>query len=90
MTSKLNEREKLLIKIQMCDFAMLEANLFLDTHKNSKDAMEYFNKHKEHSNKYREEYTQKYGPLTVREDTSTDVWEWVNSNWPWEYNGEVL
>ncbi|MEG2429840.1 MAG: spore coat protein CotJB, partial [Oscillospiraceae bacterium] len=65
-------------------------NLFLDTHKTCKEAMEYFKKHKEHSNKYRAEYTEKYGPLTVRDDSDSEVFEWVNSNWPWEFDGEVL
>lgn len=78
--------QKLLQKIRVAEFAMLEAQLFLDTHKTDRAAMAYFNKYKGIVKELREEYADKYGPLTVREAKAEMRWDWTDGPWPWEYS----
>ena len=40
----MKERNKLLNKVRMYNFAIIEANLFLDTHPENKDALMYLKK----------------------------------------------
>jgi len=78
-------REQLLKKISLTKFAMVEANLYLDTHPDDKEAICYF---QEHSRMYREamdEYAKAYGPLTIAHAHHNDAyWDWVNQPWPWQ------
>lgn len=80
----MNDKANLLKQIQMCDFVLNETALYLDTHKNDKEALKYFATHKEMVEKYRKEYTSKYGPLTQGDVTSDTTWTWVEGTWPWE------
>ncbi|MEG0895457.1 MAG: spore coat protein CotJB [Oscillospiraceae bacterium] len=78
------DRNTLLRHIQMCEFILTEVTLYLDTHKNDKEALAFFNKHKEMLLKYKNEYTTKYGALTILDNNET--WNWVDTKWPWELN----
>lgn len=82
----MTEQEKLMRKIQICDFALLEAALYLDTHKTDSEALRYFRKHKELQKALRDEYTEKYGPLKISDNSAQKKWEWVEGPWPWEYS----
>lgn len=82
-------KQSLLKQIQMCDFIVLEAGLYLDTHKTDKEALAYFKKHRDMAEKYRMEYTTKYGPLKITDNDSDEKWKWVMTKWPWEYGSEV-
>lgn len=78
------DRNKLLRQIQICDFALLEAGLYLDTHKNDKDAIAYFNKHRKEKEMLEQEYVEAFGPLMICQNRSETEWEWVKGAWPWE------
>mgnify|MGYP002800643594 CR=1 FL=1 len=78
-------REKPLKYVQMYHFAMIEANLFLDTHPNNREAMAYFKRAKQMYDKAVEQYEAQFGPLTAAAAAnSTDRWDWVKGPWPWE------
>lgn len=83
----LSEKSKLLLKIQQLSFALVEANLYLDTHPTCEHGIAYFRKHREELEKVKEEYKKLYGPLTaassVRDDDSKK-WDWVTTPFPWE------
>ena len=80
------DRQSMLRKVQAVDFALFEAQLFLDTHPTDKSAQEYYQKHLAISDAARTEYEAKYGPLQVRNYDSGN-WNWVNDPWPWENMG---
>ena len=82
----MTEQEKLMRKIQVCDFALFEAALFLDTHKNDAEALKYYRKHRDTAKELREEYTKKFGPLKISDSSAQTKWEWVEGPWPWEYD----
>lgn len=80
----MDDKQKLLRKIQMTDFACFEAALYLDTHNTDREALDYYNKHNKLSKEYHEEFRSKYGPMHISESNSETVWEWSKGPWPWE------
>ena len=41
----MDNRDAMLKRVQVYDFALYEARLFLDTHPTCKEALDYYNKH---------------------------------------------
>lgn len=80
----MTEREKLMKQLQMYDFAVIEAGLFLDTHPNDKEALNYFNKVRKLAENARENYEKKYGPNLMTSTEGRTNWEWALKPWPWE------
>ncbi len=89
MENNNNDRNMLLHRIQVCDFVLHETALFLDSHPNHKEALEYFRKHAAMAQAAKMEYTQKYGPITYMDAAQGDRWTWVDQPWPWENTSEV-
>lgn len=81
----MTDRQKLMRKIQMYDFMLFEVALYLDTHKTDREALVFYQKHKEIARQMTEEYIQKYGPLRIPDSKSEHHWEWTDGPWPWEY-----
>lgn len=82
------EKDKLLRKIQMYDLFLVDLNLYLDSHPQCKEGFKCFKKYQDLSNKAREEYQTKYGPLSISSlANNADCWTWVNEPWPWEKGG---
>lgn len=79
----MNEREALMKQIMEYDFAAHEWNLYLDTHPNSKMAIEYFKKMSKKAEELKKMYAEKYGPITVSDVNSDTEWTWVTEPWPW-------
>lgn len=78
------EQKNLLFYIDAVSFAALDASLYLDTHPNDAEALEYFH----HFNKARQqalhEYAVRFGPLTLNGAQTEDTWKWATQPWPWE------
>lgn len=80
----MSESIMLLDTIRKYGFALTELNLYLDTHPKCTNALSYFNKYKELYKKACDEYTSKYGPLTIDDAGTNDCWCWTSGPWPWE------
>ncbi len=80
----MHDRELLLKRVQVCDFALNDAALFLDTHPNDQDALAFFKKHTAYKKKACEDYECKYGPLTVDDYDGGCHWAWIDGPWPWQ------
>ena len=80
----MTERETLLHNVQMYDFALLEAALYLDSHPQNADALAYFKTQQALYHDAVDAYTQKYGPLQFQHGIYDNTWSWVNAPWPWE------
>lgn len=65
-------------------FAMIDANLFVDTHPCCQEALSYFQKASEAYMKARAAYAASYSPLTIDESKSDCFHDWVKGPWPWE------
>ncbi len=84
----MNEREALLKRVQVCDFALIDAALFLDTHPNDQDALAFYKKYNDMRKKAIEDFTAKFGPLKQTDFNGGSHWTWVDGPWPWQ-NEEV-
>ena len=72
--------------VQIADFELIEANLYLDVYPNCKKGLEYFYKARERATYLRKEYEEKYGPLTANSNMGKK-WDWIDSPWPWKCEG---
>lgn len=80
----MNDKDKLLRRIQAEDFVTLEAVLYLDGHPTNKKALAYYDKHRAIAKGLRDEYEGKYGPLTIYGNNDCGNWHWIDRPWPWE------
>ena len=76
-------REQLMKRIQELGFTVDDAVLYLDTHPNCPHAMAYYRVQQDLLRQARQEYQQKYGPLTVHH-VQGETWAWAQQPWPWE------
>lgn len=81
----MTEREKLLSRVQMYDFALVDVIEFLDSHPKNTAALAYYDQMRTAFDKAAAEYEDAFGPLTAREvDTRSGTWHWIDDPWPWE------
>lgn len=87
--NSLNQRE-LLNKIRETTFALVDLNLYLDTHPNCKQALELFTSLAFTLESLKREYTTQYGPLKAMDVTNDTPFEWVSDKylWPWQRKKE--
>lgn len=81
----MSERETLLNRVRMYDFALTDVIEYLDGHPKNSAALAYYSKMRTAFDQASAEYEDKYGPLTAREvDTRNGSWRWIEDPWPWE------
>jgi len=78
------EQARLLRKVRAYGFALVEANLYLDSHPTCTEGLGYFRDHKAKYETALKEYQEKYGPLTACAAEGRRKWEWVTEPFPWE------
>ncbi len=77
-------KEKLMDIITKSSFAMDDVKLFLDTHPNCNEALEYYQKAKKMRQEAWEMYTINFGPLSSYQVDNDDYWDWNLGPMPWE------
>ena len=68
-------------ELQTLAFAIQELALYLDTHRDDKEAQEAFQKYNKLYGEGVAEYERRYGPLQM---TASDGSDWVCDPWPWD------
>lgn len=81
-----SNRRELLTYIDEVSFGAYEAVLYLDTHPDCMEAMEYFQTNNQKRNRALREYARLYGPLNLSQvkEEGCSSWEWMHQPWPWE------
>ena len=79
----MTKRETLLKKISTYQFAVLDLQMFLDTHKNDTETLEKVEKYQALLKPLVEGYEAQYGPLT-KSANDGNTWAWIKGPWPWE------
>lgn len=79
----MNERDMLLKKIGTLKFAIVDLDLFLDTHPADEKMLALRNQYESELQPLVEKFEKKYGPLT-KNDNETNTWTWVRDPWPWD------
>ncbi len=77
-------------ELQTMGFVLQELALYLDTHRDDKEAFDVFRTFQKLYAKGREKYEKEYGPLTHM-SAMENGYSWLDDPWPWEYaaNREV-
>ncbi len=80
----MNERKKALMRVQTFGFALDEAVLFLDTHPNDAQALEYYHEKLKMYNDAVAFYIKTFGPLEFTQVQKGHGWTWAKDCLPWE------
>ncbi len=76
---------QLLEWIFLTKFACVDSSLYLDTHPEDQEALDYFQEYNRLYNEAMDLYAKTYGPLTIAHAKSCGTyWNWVNMPWPWQ------
>lgn len=89
-----NEHEKPvtpLTELQTLAFAVQELALYLDTHRDDREAFELYQKYQKMYEHCLMEYRKNHGPMNHTRTAEGPCYEWLDDPWPWEYckNKEV-
>ena len=74
-----------LAQLQALGFAVQELALYLDTHRDDREALELYRSYQQLLQKGREEYQKRYGPLNHGTPQTAEGYQWLDDPWPWEY-----
>lgn len=79
-----------LTELQTISFAIQELALYLDTHRDDKEALAIYRNFQMMYEKTKKCYEEKYGPLNHMSHMEGE-YRWLDDPWPWEYakNREV-
>ncbi|MBQ9942498.1 MAG: spore coat protein CotJB [Christensenellaceae bacterium] len=82
-----NNRAVLLRRLQVCDFVLIELQLYLDGHPTDREALAMYTRYKTMRCQAAEEYTRAYGPIDPLDFCGGERWNWVDGPWPGEKEG---
>ena len=74
-------------ELQALGFAVQELALYLDTHRDDKDALALYREYQKMYDKCRQLYAREHGPLTHGMTSDAENYSWLDDPWPWEYCG---
>ena len=84
----MNETKRALMqRIDEASFAMDDVVLFLDTHPDDANALNFYHYVVQLRREAVDAYESQFGPLTLEAVRSGSRWTWMTEIWPWE--GEV-
>ncbi len=75
------EKAALLHRLRVCTFAVVEANLYLDTHPDDQKALAFYREHLASMEQLKAEWEQETGEIFGADG---DRWAWVDTPWPWQ------
>lgn len=91
MVNKQEKPRTPLSQLQALNFAIQELALYLDTHRDDKEALETYRTYQQMYAQAKEAYQRKHGPMNHMTPTESETYDWLDDPWPWEYakNKEV-
>ena len=84
-TGNMNKNE-LMQYISELEFAITDLNLYLDTHPDSREALEMFTKLSATLKSLKADYTKRYAPICASDAKNETPFSWVSPEhkWPWQ------
>ena len=73
--------------VMTAHFTLFDTGLFLDSHPDCEQALEYYQQARRNYEAAAKEYEAKFGPLSFDSVTSEYKWAWTMDAWPWELEG---
>ena len=71
--------------LQALGFAIQELALYLDTHRDDREALALYREYQQMYAKCKAEYAKRNGPMTHGMVSERDSYDWLDDPWPWEY-----
>ena len=71
-------------ELQTLAFAIQELALYLDTHRDDREALEMYREYQKMYHKCVKEFTAQCGPMSHR-TAGEGEYRWLDDPWPWEY-----
>ena len=86
--TRMNCENRAQCELMALSFAITELGLYLDTHKDDREALRLYREYVAMAEDGRKRYEAVYGPL-LQKNSGDDKngWNWIDSPWPWEYEG---
>lgn len=75
-----------LMELQALDFAMYELALYLDTHRDDREALALYRNYQTLYSQGWQEYQRRFGPLNHGTPSDQEGYAWLDDPWPWEYS----
>jgi spore coat protein JB len=72
-------------ELQALGFALQELALYLDTHRDDKEALSLYRQYQKIYHDAMMEYGKNHGPMTHGMPSCQDGYAWLDDPWPWEY-----
>ena len=90
MVNQTEKKVTPLTELQAMGFALQELALYLDTHRDDREALEVYRSYQKMYHDAAARYSQEYGPLNHGTPV-TGEYRWLDDPWPWEFckNREV-
>ena len=83
------DKEMMLRRLSSIHFALVELNLFLDTHPENTEALKAFKSYEEKFKVLLKDYQARFGPIVARDSSDNTGWDWIKGPWPWENTKEM-
>ena len=75
-----------LAELQALEFVLVELGLYLDTHKNDKEALDLFNQYVEMYEAALQRMEERSGPRYMMSAGMSGTYRWTEGPWPWDYD----
>ena len=86
--SRMNCDNRALCELMALSFAITELGLYLDTHKDDREALRLYREYAALAQDGRKRYEEVYGTLVQKNAGNEQTgWNWIDSPWPWEFEG---
>lgn len=72
-------------QLQALLFVITELGLYLDTHKEDKEAFQLFQQYAKLAQEAKQNYEAMHGPLTQLSAGQDAAYRWLDDPWPWEF-----
>ena len=72
-------------ELQVLSFAIQELALYLDTHRDDREALELYQQYQQMYHSCMMHYTERTGPMNHKSPTSGPQYRWLDDPWPWEF-----
>jgi spore coat protein JB len=84
----MTERDKLLRQLSEYDFAVIELQIYLDSHPFDEEAEKKLNEYLKEAKILRDEFERKFGPIVATSENSNS-WGWIADPWPWNTREDI-
>lgn len=80
-----NQRQQMLLNVQINEFVAHEINLYLDNHPNDMKMLKLYHEYIKKAKQLTKEFEEKFGPLEVKNTNCNIPFQWIEGPWPWQH-----